>query len=259
MNIIVGVGDTTTNKRPVAIVTGGAGAFGTAIARRLVAAGQHVIIADIDLSRAEETARHLGDASAVHLDLTDEASVRSAVTQVVDEQGRIDTLINNAGYAPSGGLGDTSLTDFDRTISINLRGAYLMCAEALEPLRRSPSARVVMVGSRTWLAGGNPAYTASKAGIVGLSRTVVHALGPTGGTCNVVAPGPVDTPLVDSMGMGTARAENFQRYAEATPLGRVATPDEVAAAVAFFAGPDAGFITGEVLHVAGGLQLAPRL
>lgn len=245
--------------RPVALVTGGAGAFGTAIARRLVAAGQHVVIADIDLARAEETARALGEASAVRLDLTDELSVRSAVAQVVEVRGRIDTLINNAGYAPSGGLGDTSLADFDRTMSINLRGAYLMCVESLEPLRRSPTARVVMVGSRTWLAGGNPAYTASKAGIVGLSRTVVHALGPTGGTCNVVAPGPVDTPLVDSMGMGNSRDKNFQRYAEAAPLGRVATPDEVAAAVGFFAGPDAGFITGEVLHVAGGLQLAPRL
>lgn len=251
------VGDATD--RPVAIVTGGAGAFGSAISRRLAAAGQHVVIADIDLDRAAAVAQSIGDASAVRVDLADEASVRAAVAEVVERRGRIDTLVNNAGYSPTGGLGDTSLADFDRTLSINLRGAYLMCAEALDPLRRSPHARVVMVGSRTWLAGGNPAYTASKAGVVGLSRTVVHALGATGGTCNVVAPGPVDTPLVDSMGMGASRAENFRRYAEATPLGRVATPDEVAAAVAFFAGPDAGFITGEVLHVAGGLQLAPRL
>ena len=250
---------TPGDDRPVAIVTGGAGAFGSAIARRLASAGNHVVIADIDLDRAEETARSIGDASAVLLDLTDEASVEEAVAAVVANRGRIDVLVNNAGYAPSGGLGDTTLSDFDRTMSINLRGAYLMCAAAVEPLKRSPAARVVMVGSRTWLAGGNPAYTASKAGIVGLSRTVVHALGPTGGTCNVVAPGPVDTPLVDSMGMDDSRSENFRRYAEATPLRRVATPDEVAAAVAFFTGPDAGFITGEVLHVAGGLQLAPRL
>lgn len=246
-------------ERPVAIVTGGAGAFGSAISRRLVAAGQHVVIADLDLAAAERTAAELGDASAARVDLADEASIDAALAEILASRGRIDTLVNNAGYSPTGGLDTTSLADFDRTIAINLRGAYLMCAGAAEALRRSPAARVIMVGSRTWLAGGNPAYTASKAGIVGLCRTVVHALAETGGTCNVVAPGPVDTPLVDQMGMGDSREENFRRYAEATPLGRVATPDEVAAAVAFFAGPDAGFITGEVLHVAGGLQLAPRL
>lgn len=244
---------------PIAVVTGGAGAFGAAIARRLVAAGQHAVIADLDLPRAQRIAVELGNASAVQVDLSDHASIEAAITDVVAAHGRIDTLVNNAGFSPSGGLDSTSLEDFDRTIAINLRGAYLMCTAALPWLQRSVSARVVMIGSRTWLAGGNPAYTASKAGVVGLSRTVVHALGPTGGTCNVVAPGPVDTPLVDSMGMGASRAANFRRYAEATPLGRVATPDEVAAAVAFFASPDAGFITGEVLHVAGGLQLAPKL
>ncbi|MBK0421933.1 SDR family oxidoreductase [Leucobacter sp. CSA2] len=245
--------------KPIAIVTGGAGAFGSAISRRLVAAGNHVVIADLDLAAAERVAAELGDASAVRVDLADEASISAAIAEVLAAKGRIDILVNNAGYSPVGGLDTTSLADWDRTIAINLRGAYLMCAESAEALRRSPAARVVMVGSRTWLAGGNPAYTASKAGIVGLCRTVVQALGPTGGTSNVVAPGPVDTPLVDSMGMGDSRDENFRRYAEAAPLGRVATPDEVAAAVAFFAGPDAAFITGEVLHVAGGLQLAPRL
>lgn len=250
---------TAQQTRPVAIVTGGAGAFGTAISERLAADGMHVVIADIDLGRAQRTAERIGEASAVELDLTDEDSVERAVGRVADSLGRIDVLVNNAGYSPAGGLGSTSIEDFDRTIAINLRGAHLMCAAALPYLERSPAARVVMVGSRTWLAGGNPAYTASKAGVVGLSRTVVHALGPTGGTCNVVAPGPVDTPLVDSMGMGDSRAENFRRYAEATPLGRVASPQDVAAAVAFFASGDASFITGEVVHVAGGLQLAPRL
>lgn len=247
------------NDTPVAVVTGGAGAFGSAISRSLAEAGFHVVVADLDLDRAEQVARSLPRGSAVHLDLADETSVAHAVEEAVSAHGRIDTLVNNAGYSPAGGLDSTGLDDFDRSLSINLRGTYLMCVEALEHLRASPAARVIMIGSRTWLAGGNPAYTASKAGVVGLSRTVVHALGPTGGTCNVVAPGPVDTPLVDDMGMGEARAANFQRYADMAPLQRVATPEDVANAVAFFASPGAGFITGEVLHVAGGLQLAPKL
>lgn len=252
---------------PVAIVTGGAGAFGSAISRRLVGAGQHVIVADIDLERAAQVAASLnsdgasggGSASPMHLDLCDDTSIASLIAATEDTHGRLDVLVNNAGYSPAGGLDTTSIEDFDRTMQINLRGVYLLCVAALPMLKASPAARALFVGSRTWLAGGNPAYTASKAGVVGLSRSVVHALGPTGGTSNVVAPGPVDTPLVDQMNMGSAREENFRRYAEATPLGRVATAEDVAAAVAFFAGPDAGFITGEVLHVTGGLQLPPRL
>ena len=114
-----------------------------------------------------------------------------------------------------------------------------------------------MIGSRTWLSGGNPAYTASKAGLVGLARAFVHELGPTGGTVNVVAPGPVDTGLVS--GDEESKQRRFATWAEKTPLRRVATPEDVAAAVAFFASSGASFVTGEVLHVAGGLQLAPRL
>lgn len=243
----------------VAVVTGGGGAFGRAIASRLAKDGLTVVITDADEQRAAAACTQIEGSLPWHLDVTKESSINQTMASISEELGRIDVIVNNAGIAPSGGMTTTRLEDFDRTLAINLRGAYLVTSSAMPHLAQSPAARVVMIGSRTWLSGGNPAYTASKAGVVGLCRTVAQELGLTGGTCNVVAPGPVDTAFVDAMGMGSARQENFERYAQMTPLGRVATPEDVANATAFFAGSDASFITGEVLHVAGGLQLAPRL
>lgn len=244
----------------VAVVTGGGGAFGSAIAARLSSDGFKVAVTDANPTRAAEAAALIPGAFACTLDVTDDKSVGEAMAWIAERTGRIDTVVNNAGVAPPGGMRTTELEDFDRTLSINLRGAYLVTSAAMEWLAHSGSeGRVIMIGSRTWLSGGNPAYTASKAGIVGLCRTVAQEIAATGGTCNVVAPGPVNTGFVDGMGMGETRESNFERYAAQTPLQRVATPADVAAATSFFAGQDSSFITGEVLHVAGGLQLAPRL
>lgn len=248
-----------TEQRRVALVTGGAGAFGSEIARRLDRAGFRVVVADIDEDRAAAVAGELSDGVGIGVDLTSEESVRAAMRAVAELLGRLDALVNNAGIAPQGNTATTSSADFDRTIAINLRGAFLACSAAWDLLTASPSPRVVMIGSRTWLAGGNPAYSATKAGLVGLCRSVVQDLAPYNGTCNVVAPGPVDTPFVDAMGYGDSRESSFVHYAEMTPLKRVATPGDVADAVVFFAGDGAGFITGETLNVAGGLQLAPKL
>ncbi|MFI9630245.1 SDR family NAD(P)-dependent oxidoreductase [Streptomyces sp. NPDC052042] len=250
---------TAARGRPVAMVTGGAGSFGSASCRRLAADGFAVAVSDRDLAAAERTAAGIDGAFAVGLDVTDADAVRAGVDAVLGCHGRLDVVVNNAGVAPPGTMSTTGLEAFDATLAINLRGAYLVTAAAMEALMDSPRARVVMIGSRTWLAGGNPAYSASKAGMVGLCRSVAQDLAPTGGTCNVVAPGPVDTGFVDAMDMGDTRRENFERYARMTPLGRVATPEDIASAVAFFASQEAGFITGETLNVAGGLQLAPKL
>ncbi|MFT4470111.1 SDR family NAD(P)-dependent oxidoreductase [Arthrobacter sulfonylureivorans] len=243
----------------VAVITGGAGAFGSAIAARLAEDGFRVVLADADAGRAATAAAKIPGASSKEMDVTSAESVHTAVAGIGEELGRIDVVVNNAGVAPPGGMTTTALDAFDRTLSINLRGSYLVTSAAMPWLQASEAPRVVMIGSRTWLSGGNPAYTASKAGIVGLCRSVAQELGPFGGTCNVVAPGPVDTAFVDGMGMGADRAANFERYIEQTPLRRTASPDDVARAAAFFAGDGASFITGEVLHVAGGLQLAPKL
>ena len=245
----------------IAVVTGGAGAFGSAAAEALAEAGHTVVLADLDAERAQAAAERIrstgSNASAVQVDLTDEASINAAVAEIVAQHGTINVVVNNAGSLP---VGDSTVTDaalFDFTLSLNLRGAYLFTRAVMPHLKRSAAGRIVMMGSRTWLSGGNPAYTASKAGMVGLARAFAQELAPFGGTVNVVAPGPVDTDLVT--GDADTKRANFDTWAKQTPLGRVATPDDVAAAVVFFASQGAAFITGEVLHVAGGLQLAPKL
>lgn len=243
----------------MAIVTGGAGSFGSAIAERLHEDGFYVVVTDADVVRAEKISQGLVNSMAVSLDVTNKRGVDDGIQEIVAKTNRIDVVVNNAGIGVAGDTVSTDLDDFDRTLAINLRGAYLTTRATFEPLSRSATPRIIMIGSRTWLSGGNPAYTASKAGVVGLARTVAQDIAEFNGTCNVVAPGPVDTPFVDGMQMATQRQSNFERYAESTPLGRSATPEDVAAAVAFFAGVDSSFITGEILHVAGGLQLAPKL
>ena len=243
----------------VAIVTGAAGSFGAAIAERLHRDGFFVVVSDANLVQATHVSNALVNSMPILLDVTELDAVISALKDVIEQVGRIDVVVNNAGIGLAGNTVTTDLRDFDRTMDINLRGAYLVTRAAIEYLRGSGSPRVIMLGSRTWLSGGNPAYTASKAGIVGLARAVANDIATMNGTCNVVAPGPVDTPFVDNMKMASQRDENFNRYQTMTPLARNAKPEDVAGAVAFFAGEDSSFITGEVLHVAGGLQLAPKL
>lgn len=244
--------------RPVAFITGGAGAFGSAIAHRLHSDGFYIVVSDIDLEAAQEVVSSLDYSTAVSLDVSNEQQAMQSVSNIGKEIGTIDVLVNNAGVGFSGDTETSPIREFDLTMAINLRGAYIVTRAAKPFLTNSDSPRIVMIGSRTWLAGGNPAYTASKAGIVGLARTLTHELGPLNGTCNVVAPGPVDTPFVENMNINQ-REEEFERYSAITPMQRVATPDDVAAAVSFFAGPNSSFISGEVLHIAGGLQLAPKL
>lgn len=240
------------------IVTGGTKGIGFVVAEHFLAAGADVLVC----ARNEpETLPSVDGRSAAFraVDVRNPADVAGLVDDTVARFGRLDVLVNNAGIAPQGDTGTTTTEDFDRTVAINLRGAFLTCSAAWSMLTAAPSPRVVMTGSRTWLAGGNPAYSATKAGLVGLCRSVAQDLAPYGGTCNVVAPGPVDTPFVDAMGFGDTRGPAFVRYAAMTPLKRLATPQDIAEAVAFFASDRASFITGDILNVAGGLHLAPKL
>lgn len=245
----------------VALVTGGGGAIGRAIGARLHRAGAIVVLADLDEEQAAAAARTIDDggerAGGMALDATDRAAVQALVEQIVAQRGRLDVVVNNAGLNRRGTNEGLSEADWDAVLAVNLKGVFNVCQAAIPVLKRQGSGRIVNIASRVWLSGSIPAYTASKTAVIGLTRSLARELGPWGITSNAVAPSMIATPFT----MGGRSDEEFARVAERfvaqTPLGRLATPEDVAGAVYFLASPDAAFITGEVLHVCGGSQMAP--
>lgn len=234
-----------------ALVTGGARGLGLAIARRLVAEGATLVVADLDAETARSSANGLGEgAVAVVLDVRDEASVTQALAEAADALGGIDVVVNNAGIVRDGRLGDMTTEDWDAVLDVNLRGYFLVARGVLPWLRESAHARIVNISSRSYL--GNPGqanYSAAKAGVVGLTRALSLELGRDGVTVNAVAPGLIDTPLLQTH---PKRDRILEKELPVTPVRRLGHPDDVAAAVAYLASDDAAFVSGEVLHVTGG-------
>lgn len=246
----------------IALVTGGAAGLGLAIARQLASAGHEVVIADIDTVAGESAAAALrAEGRPVHarrVDVADEAAVAAFYAKFEREFGRLDILINNAGIMDIGApaarpIESLPLADWERTFQVNLSGPYLMCQGAVPLMRRGRWGRIVNISSRaarTRSATRNPAYPASKAALIGLSRVLANEVGVDGITVNCVAPSTVDTAMTRD---GTGAAEDyFAHQAAATSLGRIGTPDDIAAAVLYLCGKGAAFVTGLVLDVNGG-------
>lgn len=249
----------------VAIVSGGSGGIGRAICRELAAAGTSVLVGyggnraaaeDVAAScRAVAGTRPGADAPAearaCHLDVTDEGSVTAAVT-AAGELGDLRVVVNNAGVAEDDLLVRLDPDRFDRSIEVNLRGAYLLSRAALRPMMRARHGRIVSIASVVALRGnaGQSAYAAAKAGLVGLTRSLAREVARKGVTVNVVAPGLVDTAMTADL-PEAARRQLLDR----TPTGRAVTVDEVAAAVGFLASDAASAITGAVLPVDGGAAI----
>lgn len=243
----------------VAVVTGAARGIGAAIAVRLAADGCDVAVLDIDEARCADTVfavrTHGRRALAVAVDVSDEASVQAAVGAVADGLGAPAVLINNAGVFFERMSHRTGLDDWNRVVDINLRGAFLM-SRSMQPFFKSMrDGRIVNISSVAALGHiGQSAYSAAKAGIIGLTRTLSIEYGPLGVTVNAVAPGFVLTEMTrataERLGVGL---EQF--VADATrevPVGRGGTPEDIAQAVAFFVDPRSGYVSGQVLYVAGG-------
>jgi 2-hydroxycyclohexanecarboxyl-CoA dehydrogenase len=241
-----------------ALVTGGTGGIGAATCRRLAAEGARVAVSDLDGERARELAAEL-DGVGLELDVRSTASVRAAVEAAESGLGPIDAVINNAGYDEFGFFTQTDEGLWDRVLAVNLRGVLAVTHAVLPGMQERGRGRIVNVASEAGRVGshGSAVYSAAKAGVIGFTKTVALEAARYGVTCNAVAPGPIETPLL--MSAPEQLGELGQRLVEsmvgATALRRIGKPDEVAAAVAFLASDDASYVTGETLGVSGGLGM----
>ncbi|WP_030383490.1 MULTISPECIES: SDR family NAD(P)-dependent oxidoreductase [unclassified Streptomyces] len=237
-----------------ALITGAARGIGAAVARRLAGEGARVLVTDVDVAAAEETAAGLRAeglaAEAYGCDVADRASVEAAVARAVEAFGALDVLVNNAYHcAPDAPLfEDEPDENWALDLDVTLTGAYRCSRAALPHLVASGRGAVVTIGSVNGLQDfGNHAYSAAKAGLVSLTRTLAGHAGPRGVRVNLVAPGTVRTPA------WADRPQALAAAAEVYPLGRVGEPEDIAAAVAFLASRDAAWITGTTLCVDGGV------
>ena len=241
----------------VALVTGGAGGLGREAAAWLAAAGARVVVADVSaaaLDRAAETLSSLGSDQnrfdyAV-LDVTDSGAVRGCVADIESRHGRLDILLTSHGFPRDRRLRDMTDDDWDEVIRVCLTGTFLCVREAARLMVAGGYGRIITVASRAWQ--GNPGqanYSAAKAGVVGLTKSVAKELGRHGVTANAIAPGLIDTPSLRGLATFDQIAERAVRD---NSIKRIGQPSDVAAAVLYLASPAAGFITGEVMHVSGG-------
>jgi 3-oxoacyl-[acyl-carrier protein] reductase len=235
---------------PVAIVTGGGGGLGAAIARRLRADGMLVAVADVDGDAAARVADGDDNLFAVQVDVSDPASVGTMVERVLERWGRVDVLVNNAGVAgPTAPVTDVPLEEWRRVIDVNLGGVFLCTRACLAHMTGRGSGRIVNVAS---IAGkdGNPgmaAYSASKGAVIAFTKAVGKETATTGVLVNSVVPAVIDGGLTDC-----ATEEERRRFVSRVPMGRMGTPDELAELVSWLASPRCSFSTGAAFDLSGG-------
>jgi len=243
----------------VAIVTGGARGIGAATALRLARDGLTVAVLDLDADACGGTLAAIreagGRAAAFAVDVREAARVRTAVAEVADELGPPTVLVNNAGVLRDNLLFRMTEDDWDTVMSVHLRGAFLMTREVQTHMVAAGWGRIVNISSTSAQGNrGQANYAAAKAGLQGFTKTLCKELGRFGITVNCVAPGLIASAMTQATAarLGTSFEEFAQQAAAQIPVGRIGRPEDVANAVAFLAHPDTGFVSGEVIYVAGG-------
>ena len=242
----------------IAFVTGGASGIGAATARRLTDEGARVAVADRDREGAEKIAADVGG-FAVRVDVTDGASVRAGVAAAEEALGPIGVLVNNAGGGGFERFLDTDERAWDFVLGVNLRGAIACTHAVLGGMHERGAGVIVNVASEAGRIGvmSGATYAAAKAGVIGFTKAIARESAMYGVRCNAVAPGPIETPLLNAAAedAGRAGAAIKQGMIDATVMGRAGEPEEVAAAIAYLASDDAAFVTGHTLPVSGGLSM----
>jgi 3alpha(or 20beta)-hydroxysteroid dehydrogenase len=245
----------------VAIVTGGAGGLGKALASRLLKDGAAVVLVDKDEAQLEAVARDLGSVLTIAADVTADADVAGYVQRTVDQYGRVDLLFNNAGIeGRMGKIVDTEIEEFDRVLSVNLRGVFLGMREMLRALKRQGSGgAIVNTASIAALRGSGRlcAYSTSKHAVVGLTKSGAREGAEYGVRVNAVAPGYIDTRMLSSINTMAAPDDADtarDRLIATVPLGRLGTPDEVANVVSWLLSSEASYVTGALYLVDAGVM-----
>jgi len=243
----------------IALVTGGASGIGAATVRRLAAEGARVAVADIDLDGARAVAGEV-DGHALHLDVADAASAVAAAAETESQLGPIDVLVNNAGTDRFAFFVNTDEELWDFVLAVNLRGTIAVTHAVLDGMQRRGRGAIVNVASEAGRVGsqGSVVYSAAKGGVIAFTRAVARESSRFGVRVNAVAPGPIDTPLLNAAPeqLGEIGERLKAGMIAATSMRRIGQPEEVAATIAFLASDDASFVTGQTINVSGGLSMA---
>ena len=236
-----------------ALITGASGGIGSAIAKNLSHQGAHVVLHGTRAGRLEELASEIGsNVSVVTANLSDRAAVGSLVAEAAKATGAIDILVNNAGITRDNLFMRMKDEEWDDVLEVNLTSSMLLCRSAIRAMMKARWGRIISISSIVGVTGnpGQTNYAASKAGMIGFSKSLAAEVASRGITVNIVAPGFIETPMTDELA-----DEQKQKLLANVPAGRLGSSQEVAAAVSFLASEEAAYMTGSTLHVNGGMAM----
>ena len=239
----------------VAIVTGAGRGLGKGIALKLAQEGAKVIVSDVMIDNATECVNEIitagGSATAFCGNIAKQADVIAVFDAAVNTYGKIDIVVNNAGINKDGMLHKMTDDQWDAVINVNLSGTFYMTREAAKRMREQESGRIINISSMSWLGNvGQSNYAASKAGVVGLTKTAARELARKGVTCNVICPGFIDTDMTRGV-----PADVWDLMISKIPAGRAGSPEDVGNLIAFLASEEASYINGQIIEVSGGMVL----